>query len=91
MTSLTTDSNKREAPSVSEVIVTAVADADGVSPLNVDPPLARVIDPDALQALVDSLADNPYGQTGTIDFSYNSYDVTVSADGSVSLSNSDHC
>lgn len=68
-------------------VVTAVAEAEEVSPLDLQP-LARVIDPDDLEAL----AGGPDPRTtppAQIEFQYCGYDVTVTGGGSVSLADAD--
>lgn len=60
-------------------VVEAVAEAEGVDPADLDPPLARVIDPDALDALFTD------GSSGWMTFHYSGYAVTVHADGSVDV------
>ncbi|WP_459191595.1 HalOD1 output domain-containing protein [Halosimplex sp. J119] len=67
--------------SASEGVVTAVADATNTSPLELEP-LARTLDPDALDKFVDRLSDGP---EESVAFAYCGYDVTVSGDGSVDL------
>lgn len=69
----------------SEAVVTAVADAAATSPLSLDP-LARTIDPDALDSLVERLSLGSDGTTGTVEFVYHGYDVTVFGDGAVAVS-----
>jgi hypothetical protein len=56
-------------------VVEAVADHEGVAPTDL-PPLADAVDPESLDAVVDD---------GRLSFEYCGYDVTVHADGSVSL------
>ena len=68
---------------VIETVVSAVADAEGVSPLELRP-LAEVIDPDALNTLVRSGS-----QDVTIEFTYHEYCVRVDGDGRVTVGNAD--
>lgn len=70
---------------VSEAVVAAVADAKGVSPVDVTPPLYDAVDPDALEAIVASMTCRPDGSTGRVEFSYGGYAVTVTCDGQVSV------
>lgn len=63
---------------VPERVVTAVADAKGVGPTDLEP-LHYAIDPDSLDSLFRS------GTAGAIVFSYEGCEVTVDADGDVSL------
>lgn len=85
----TTDPTSARPParSASESIVTAVADAEGVSPLDL-PSLYSSIDPDALDAIVASLNGARGGPGGAITFAYGSYEVTVYGSGDVSLAES---
>ncbi|MFC4542407.1 HalOD1 output domain-containing protein [Halosolutus amylolyticus] len=68
----------REPDSITEAIVTAVADAEGTSPLELQP-LATVIDPDALDKLVRA------DENVTAEFAYHGYQVCVSGDGQVAV------
>lgn len=60
------------------VVVTAIADQEGIDPTDLDPPLYEVVDPEALNRL---FADT----TGRVSFEYHGYLVTVDAEGSVTL------
>lgn len=65
---------------VSQTIVETIAEAEGIDPLELTPPLYDVIDPDAL---ADLFTD---GRTiGRIIFNYNSFEVSVFSDGYVSI------
>jgi hypothetical protein len=70
-----------QSQSASEGVVAAVADAADTSPMDLEP-LARTLDPDALDRFVDRLSDGP---VGSVEFAYSGYDVTVSGDGSVDV------
>ena len=61
---------------VSTAVVEAVADAVGTTPLDVEPPLYRVVDPDALNELFDSEYDDD--RPITISFTYADCEVNVS-------------
>ena len=68
------------APTVSGRVIQAVADRDGVSPLDITPPLFDAIDPDALDRLYDD------GRTGVaVDFEFAGYLITVNEHGRVDL------
>lgn len=67
---------------LSEAVVRAVADAEGVDPIDLDTPLYEAIDPDALDRLFESQKGRP---TGRLTFSYRGYDVCVTADGQLTL------
>lgn len=71
----------------SESIISAVANAKAVSPLDL-PPLYSSIDPDALDAFVASLNDTRGEREGAVTFEYDSYEVTVTGNGDVSLAES---
>lgn len=72
-------------PSIS--VIEAVADAEGVDPLALEPPLHDVVDPEALDALFTASSTLP-GGTGQVSFRYNGYDVVVENGGSVSVQKS---
>ncbi|MFP8957077.1 HalOD1 output domain-containing protein [Natrialbaceae archaeon A-CW3] len=63
-------------------VLEAVSDADGIDPDACEPPLYTVIDPVALDQLVESPG---ISRRGRVSFRYRGYDVTVTADGEVSL------
>lgn len=70
---------------LSEAVVEAVADAEGVSPLELRPPLFEVVDPDALDKLFP-LPSLEQGRTeGHVTFEYCGYEVTVQPDGVISV------
>lgn len=75
----------REDDSITFAVVSAVAEAAGESPTDLRP-LAGVVDPDALERLVVSMPDDPSGPTGVVEFSYGGYDVTVTGDERVNVS-----
>ena len=61
---------------VSTAIVTAVAEAEGLAPTDLTPPLHDAVDPEALDRLFGS--DGPRSESGTrVSFTYNGYDVRV--------------
>lgn len=64
---------------VTEAVVEAVADEEGVSPLQLEP-LANVVDPDALNTLY---ADDRHRVT--LEFAYQGYRVRVDTDGRLTL------
>jgi uncharacterized ParB-like nuclease family protein len=74
-----------DLPPITESIVDAVAEAEDLDPIDIEPPLATVVDADALNTLVDSMDGGPDASVGRITFSYCGYDVTVTTDGIVSL------
>ncbi|QFU81995.1 HalOD1 output domain-containing protein [Natronorubrum aibiense] len=63
--------------SVADMIISAVADAEGVDTLEL-PPLWDVIDPDALEAVFAPSNGGRFGdRIGRLSFEYCSYVVTV--------------
>lgn len=69
--------------SVSTVVVEAVAESMGVSPLELDPPLHRVVDPDALDDLFRS--DGTTTASPRVSFTYAGHEVTVRGRGDVEV------
>ncbi|MFC6784494.1 HalOD1 output domain-containing protein [Halobaculum halobium] len=65
-------------PEIIHTILSTVAERDGVPPGQLDPPLAAVVDPDALTAVLRDTV-------GYVRFRYNGYVVTVDADGTVTV------
>ena len=63
---------------LSDRVVQAAATARSTDPLEL-PPLYDAIDPDALGTIVDGMAD------GEVVFSYGGCEITVTADGAVSV------
>ncbi len=83
-----TDSSKRDGhcDSVTDAIVTTVADAEGVDVLEL-PPLWDVVNPDALEtAFSPSKCDRSVNRAGQIAFSYCGYRVLVEYGDSVTVS-----
>ena len=68
--------NPENPPSLN--VIQAVADANGVDPLDLSPPLSDVIDTDELDAL---LHDPDFD--GKIEFTYLGYQVTINAEGQI--------
>ena len=60
-------------------IVSAIAEREGIDPMNLEPPLYDAIDPDALTAITDA---DPAVEL-TLSFNYAGYRVTVIADNEV--------
>lgn len=65
----------------SETVLDAVAATERTSPSDIVPPLYSVVDPEALDALVESLE----GRTGWIEFVYREHLVTVDGSGVISI------
>ena len=66
---------------LSRAVIEAVSDAEATDPANLDYPLYDVIDPSALNALFHG----SNGDSGTVEFPYHGYLVTVTSDGEVTL------
>ena len=66
-------------------VVETVAREEGVSPAELSPPLYSVVDPEALDALIQTDADSDTGQV-EIEFTYLDYVVEVRNGPTVSVS-----
>ncbi|ADB61013.1 hypothetical protein Htur_2130 [Haloterrigena turkmenica DSM 5511] len=64
----------------SHSIVTQIAEIEGVDPADLEPPLYAVVDPDALERLVDSSE-----AALSISFPYRSHRVRVDGSGAVDI------
>ncbi|WP_226007107.1 HalOD1 output domain-containing protein [Natrinema salinisoli] len=62
-------------------IIDAVAEGEDVEPLALDPPLAEVVDPDALEALLEGTTTSEL----EIRFTYRGHDVVVDESGRVQV------
>lgn len=75
--------------SLSFAIIEAVADREGVDPIDIEPPtyeaLYDVINPEALDALFAPREDGTPRANGRVEFTFCGYDVVVSSDGTVEL------
>lgn len=67
--------------SASEVILRTIAAVEGADPTDLTPPLYSVVDPEALDAVVESLGGTP----GWVEFGYRGYQVTVDGAGDVGV------
>ncbi|WP_415383354.1 HalOD1 output domain-containing protein [Halosimplex sp. TS25] len=65
---------------VSRAVIDAVAAVEGIRPTELAPPLYDVVDPDALDKVFAGRSS-----LGKVVFNYNSYEVTVDADGHVAI------
>lgn len=77
-----------ERSSVSQSVVEAIAEAEGVDPTEVTPPLYSAIDPTALDEIFTSTPTTGR-EGGRVVFTYEGYEVTVSGDGYVSVAERD--
>lgn len=68
-----------------EAIICAVAEAEGTSPLHLDPPLHDVVDPDTLDRLFAPTRDGVGIPEGRVVFPYRGHEVTLHADGRVTI------
>lgn len=73
---------------LSTAVITAIADHQGVGPLELDPPLYEVVDSDALDALFPVQRDGTGSPIGRLTFSYNGYEVHVTSDRDVRVADS---
>ena len=71
-----------QAP-LSAVVVQAVADAEGVDPIELQRPLYEAIDPDALDALFGGSDPDATTLPGRVEFAYHGYTVVARSDGTV--------
>lgn len=62
----------------SERVVTAIAEREGVDPVDLDERLYDAVDPDALDALFADVADSDEPPSVQVAFTCCGYDVTVS-------------
>jgi len=74
-----------QTPSASELVIDAVAAREGVDPLELTVPLYDAIDADELDALVGPGTERAAKSGVEVTFAYYGYEVTVTADGTVSL------
>lgn len=73
-----------DSDSVTETVVDAVADLEGVSPTSLDP-LYDTIDPDALDSIVRSAVSRPSPGEVAVTVRYEGYAVTVHGYGVVEI------
>ena len=67
-------------------VIERVADAEGVEPHALDPPLYDAVDPAALDQLYATGADDDDSPSHVrVSFQYHGYDLVVDADGRVEL------
>lgn len=70
-----------EGSTASETVLNAVAAAERTDPNDLTPPLYSVVDPEALDAFVESLND----RAGWVEFVYRGHLVTVGGSGAISV------
>ncbi|TMT86500.1 hypothetical protein E2L06_07755 [Haloterrigena sp. H1] len=81
---MTLHTTHRSSPPVVPRVIEAVAEADDVDPTSMTPPLADVVDPDALNELIDHGSDDA-DRTFEVRFSYRGHEVVVTDDGDVEV------
>jgi len=75
--------------SVSERVVGAVAEREGVNPTALSRPLNEVVDPEALDTLFGPQPDGQPREPSHVEFEYYGYTVVVYGDGAVELEEAD--
>ena len=79
-----------EVSSISFQVITAVADREGIDPVELEPPeydaLYDVVNPEALDSLFASRENGTDRASGRVEFTFCGYDVVVTGDGEVELS-----
>ena len=75
-----------QGATVSEAVVSAVAELTGTDPLSLDP-LYTAVDPDALNALFSDGSDTD--RSNRVEFTYSGCHVVVTPDGDVRVSKAD--
>lgn len=73
-----------QSEQLSETILRAVADAEGLAPAALDTPLYESINPEALDRLFRS-PNRQRVRTGCVQFEYCGYEVEIHADGQLTL------
>ena len=66
-------------------MIEAVADREGVDPMDLDVPLFESVDPDMLDLVVRSADGGTDRSSVSVSFVYYGYEVSVAADGSVDV------
>ncbi|ELY62105.1 HalOD1 output domain-containing protein [Natronolimnohabitans innermongolicus] len=73
--------------SLSFEVIAAVAEKEGVDPVEIEPPeydaLYDVINPEALDALFADRDDGTSRATGRVEFAFSGYRIVVTSDGEV--------
>lgn len=72
--------------SLSTAVIDAIAAHEGVDPMDLKPPLYDVIDPDALDMLFPGTGTPPETAPGRVVFTYSGYEVEVTSEGGVRIS-----
>lgn len=67
-------------------VLEEIADAEDVTPADLEPPLNDVVDPAALDQLFEPTTTDDSTRGGRVSFEYRGYDVTIASDDTVELS-----
>lgn len=67
----------QEPESLTAEVLAAVADREGVDPVDLEPPLHDVVDPDALEALFTDSVDGAARENVSAEFTYRGHRVLV--------------
>ena len=78
------DNSTGSHPLCSEIIE-RIAKLKGVDPLDLQPRLSDVIDPDALEQVFDSRSNGTARRGGYLEFRYSGYRVSIRGDGELSI------
>lgn len=81
--------NEIQADTIPMRIVTTIAEAEGVDPTELDPPIYDVIDPEALAALFQTPGNTTDSTEGGVIFPYNGYKVHVTNSRDISIQDID--
>lgn len=73
----------------SHEVITQVASSEGVSPTDLEPPLHDVVDPEALDRLVESSGRDSSDDVLTVEFTYRGHTVQVDSTGAVDVTSVD--
>ncbi|PCR89795.1 HalOD1 output domain-containing protein [Natrinema ejinorense] len=83
-------SESADGQSISFNVIAAIAEQEGVDPVDLEPPeydaLYESINPEALDSLFETRANGHQRPTGRVEFPFCGYDVVVTSDGEVDVS-----
>lgn len=74
-----------EYASVTSTVVRHVAEIEGVDPVDLDPDLYSIIDPEALDRLFAGRPGDIERNSGRVIFEYRDFEITVTADGILTI------
>ena len=82
-------SESSRSPSLSFEVIAAIAEREGVDPMDIEPPtydaLYDVINPEALDSLFAPREDGTPRAAGRVEFPFCGYQVVVTSDGTVEV------